>query len=316
MSTTIKSLGIASFATALLLTGASAAGTGTAPAPATGYVASVHAGRALVYQELPELSLEHVTSFDGIAAVTMGNVAPTEIWTALEHGEKVECLDCIPGVSKLLYDGNKKTREISAWWLRRRIFGVFGPGEVYSQVVSTLTSDSSDARRAYAAEALGEFLVADGVPLVAHAAVSDAASAVRAASVRALERLNNEGPGGELATAIGDAAPEVQLAALTASVRINVFTRVDAVVARLSDPSGDVRRRAADVLGTMRTSDAVVGLIALSSPDQEKDARVRTSAVAALGRIADPSARDAVMAAQSDPDALVQSMARIALRRL
>jgi HEAT repeat protein len=297
MSTTIKSLGIASFATALLLTGASSAGTGAAPG--TGYVASVHAGRANVYQQLSELSLEHVTPGDHIAAVTMGNVAPTEIWRALEHGEKVECLDCIPGVSKLLYNGNSKTREISAWWLRRRIFGVFGPGEVYSQVIDTLKNDSSDARRAYAAEALGEFLVGDGVPLVAHAAVTDAAPTVRVAAVRALERLNNEEPSAELA-----------------KVRINVFTRVDAVVARLSDASGDVRRRAADVLGTMRTPDAVVGLIALSSPDQEKDARVRTSAVAALGRIADPSARDAVMAAQSDPDALVQSVARIALRRL
>ena len=31
-----------------------------------------------------------------------------------------------------------KTREIAAWWLRRRIFGVFGPGEVYQQTVQTL----------------------------------------------------------------------------------------------------------------------------------------------------------------------------------
>lgn len=315
MSTTFKSLGIASFATSLLVTGASFAGTGTAPTTNT-YVASVHAGRATVYQELPELSLEHVTPPDAIQAVTKGNVAPTEIWRALEHGEKVECLDCIPGVSKLLYDGNSKTREISAWWLRRRIFGVFGPGEIYSQVIDTLKNDGSDARRSYAAQALGEFLVADGVPLVAHAAVSDPAAIVRTAAVGALERLNNEGPGGELATAIGDSSPDVQLAALNASVHINVFSRVDAVVARLSDPNSDVRRRAADVLGTMRSSDSVVGLIALSSPDQEKDARVRTSAVAALGRIADPSAHDAVEAALSDADPLVQSVARIALRRL
>jgi HEAT repeat protein len=314
MSTTFKSLGIASFATSLLLTGASVAGTGAAPA--AGYVESVHAGRASVYQELPFLSLEQVTPGAQISAVTRGNVAPTEIWRALEHGEKVECLDCIPDVSKLLYNGNAKTREISAWWLRRRIFGVFGPGEVYSKVVDTLQHDASDSRRAYAAEALGEFLVGDGIPLVAHAAVSDVAPNVRVSSVRALERLNNEGPAAELATAIGDTVPEVQLAALTASVRINVFTHVDAVVGRLSDTSSDVRRRAADVLGTMRTTDAVVGLIALSSPDQEKDARVRTSAVAALGRIADPSAHDAVESAMSDPDPLVQSVARVALRRL
>ncbi|HVU00254.1 MAG TPA: HEAT repeat domain-containing protein [Polyangiaceae bacterium] len=307
MSTTIRSLSIASFASALLLTGA------TSLAADTG---SAYSGRAAVYQQLEENSLEHTTTADRIRAITMGNVAPTEIWRALEHGEKVECLDCIPQVAKLLYNGNAKTREISAWWLRRRIFGVFGPGEVYSQVINTLKTDTSDDRRAYAAEALGEFLLGDGVPLVANAAVNDQAPVVRVAAVHALERLNDEGPTGELATAIADQSPEVRLAALQATTRINVFSRIDAVAGRLSDESPDVRKRAAEVLGSMRAADGVVGLIALSSPDRESDPRVRTAAVAALGRIADPSAKDAVTAALSDPDALVQSVAKIALRRL
>ncbi len=37
----------------------------------------------------------------------------------LEHGEKVECIECIPTVSQLLYNSNARNREISAWWLRR-----------------------------------------------------------------------------------------------------------------------------------------------------------------------------------------------------
>src|SRR5437762_13580076 len=105
MSTKIRSFRIASFVTALFLSGASVAGTGT-PSE-SGYVESVHAGRASVYQQLPELSLEHVSTGDHIKAVTMGNVGPSEIWRTLEHGEKVECLDCIPHVAKLLYDENE-----------------------------------------------------------------------------------------------------------------------------------------------------------------------------------------------------------------
>jgi HEAT repeat protein len=315
MTTTFRSLKCAALTAAagLLVTGASVAGSGAAPK--TAYVASVHAGRASVYQQLPEVSLEEVSSADHILAVTRGRLAPTEIWRTLEHGEKVECLDCIPDVSKLLYDGNAKTREISAWWLRRRIFGVFGEGEVYSQVLGRLQT-GNEQERAYSAEALGEFLVAAGILPVANAVVSDPSALVRRSGVHALERLNTQGPKAELSAAIADDDVEVRMAALGAAVRINVFSGVDAVVGRLSDGSADVRARAADVLGTLRASDSVIGLIALSRPDQESDPRVRTAAVAALGRIGDPAAHDAVAEAEADPDALVASMARIALRRL
>jgi hypothetical protein len=297
----------------LLFSGESVAGTS---APADVNSPNVTAGRAAVYQQLPESSLEQLSTPDRIVTVTQGNTAPTEIWRVLEHGEKVECLDCIPDVAKLLYDGNAKTREISAWWLRRRVFGVFGQGEVYSQVLSTLTTGTTDTSRSYAAEALGEFLIADGIAPVAKAAVGDTSSLVRQSAVRALERLNNEGPSAELATAIADQEPAVRLAALHASVSINVFSRLDAIVGRLSDDSADVRRRAAESLGTIHASDAVVGLIGLADPSQESDPRVRTAAIGALGKIGDSSAHDAVQAALGDTDPLVQSIAKIALRRL
>lgn len=277
---------------------------------------SVTSGRAAVYQQLLDNSLEHVTPPDRINDVALGNSAPTELWQVLEHGEKVECLGCIPAVSNLLYNSNAKTREIAAWWLRRRIFGVFGPGQVYSQLLDTVKNDASETRRAFAADALGEFLLADGVGPVATAATTDSSVLVRTSAVHALERLNNEGPAAELATALSDQAPEVRLAALHAAVRINVFSRPDAVAALLSDGVADVRRSAAEVLGTLHATDAVVGLIALTDPTQESDPMVRTSAVGALGKIGDSSAREAVEAALSDEDPLVQSVAQIALRRL
>jgi HEAT repeat protein len=66
----------------------------------------------------------------------------------------------------------------------------------------------------------------------------------------------------------------------------------------------------------MKARDAVPSLIAMTWADRESDARARASAAHALGLIGDPSARDALMAAMSDPDSFVRDAARIALRRL
>jgi len=38
--------------------------------------------------------------------------------------------------------------EIAAWWLRRRVFGVFGEGEVYQQTVQMLAVGTNPVQRA------------------------------------------------------------------------------------------------------------------------------------------------------------------------
>ncbi|HTM44322.1 MAG TPA: HEAT repeat domain-containing protein [Polyangiaceae bacterium] len=278
----------------------------------------VYAGRSTVYQDLDSASLESTTTPDRIVEVTRSNVAPTEVWRALEHGEKVECLSCIPQVSKLLYNDNARTREIAAWWLRRRIFGVFGPGQVYDQTVRTLNDATQPvSRRAAAAEALGEFLTSAGVKHVARAAIGDASPVVRLSAVHALQRLNSEGPAGELAMAMGDADEQVRLAAITAAGRINTFTGGAALLDRLNDASSTVRVRAAQIVGQLRFVAAVPALIALLDAGNEGSAEVRSAAAAALGFIGDASARAAVqMASTSDPDRFVRNAARFALRRL
>lgn len=277
----------------------------------------VLAGRSKVYENLDPGSLENPTSSEGILEVGSGGLAPTEIYARLEHGEKVECIECIPVVSKLLYNSNARNREISAWWLRRRIFGVFGPGEVYETTLKTLADQSqSETKRAYAAEALGEFLAAPGVPALANALTKDPSPMVRKAAAHGLWRINSQGPNGELAAGIGDSDEDVRMESLYASTRVNVFTGTDAVVQRISDPAARVRQRAAEVLGTLRAKDAVVGLIALTDPANEKDQQVRAAAVSSLGKIADPAAKTAVNAALKDPDGFVRDAAAIALRRL
>jgi hypothetical protein len=282
---------------------------------------STTSGRASVYKNLPSSSLEKVSSSEVIRSLFRADgspaVAPTRIWKVLEHGEKVECLNCISLVSGLLYDQHPKTREIAAWWLRRRIFGVFGPGEVYSQVVDTLNDASQpEARRAYAANALGEFLTRSGAKHLAAAVRVDQSPLVRESAVKALERMNTEGPDRTLSFAMADGVPAVRLAAVRAVTRINVFTDVATLTERIGDESADVRREAAAALGTMRVADAVDGLVALTSPDIEPEARVRLSAVWSLGQIGDAAAAEAVTAALDDPDPFVRDAARAAARKL
>lgn len=278
-------------------------------------VQSTQTGRSTVYKNLSPESLEDVSSPEQIIAVTRGSTGASAIYGVLEAGEKVECMQCVPHVAKLLVDKNPRTREISAWWLRRRLFGVFGPGEVYSQVVDRLQDPSQPAlQRAYAAEALGEFLTQSSVKFVAKSAMEDPDAIVRVASIKALQRLNTQGPNGEVGAAMADPDEEVRMTALRASTHINVFSDVAMVVERIDDESARVRTRAAETLGAMRATDAVVGLIALAQSDS--DANVRKAAVAALGSIGDQSARPAVEAALKDSDSLVRDAARIALRSL
>lgn len=278
---------------------------------------STHAGRATVYKHLQNSSLEATSSPEVIQSLFNSkgklNYAPTKVWQVLEHGEKVECLSCIPLVAGLLYDTHPKTREIAAWWLRRRIFGVFGKGQVYEQVIQTLADENqSEDRRARAANALGEFLNMAGSKYLAAAIRNDGSALVREAAVKALERMNTQGPSEELALAMGDASPAVRLAAVRAATRVNVYTNVEALVDRISDEDVTVRQSVAAALGTMRARDAVDSLIMLASDENEPDANVRKAAVWSLGQLRVSSAAEAIEDAKHDPNPFVRDAARAA----
>ncbi|AKU96592.1 HEAT repeat protein [Labilithrix luteola] len=269
-------------------------------------------GTQAVYGNIPPDQIEFLSTGDRIKSVAAKG-SMMEIWETLEHGERVECVECIPSVEPLLYDANPRTREIAAWWLRRRLFGVFGDGEVYQRTVQTLASDPSPQRRAYAANALGEFLAAPGVDACATAIANDADPGVRAAAATALGRLNDEGKGG-ISRALADADSRVKLAGLASAARINTFVDVPAVAKLAFDGDAVVRRRSAELLGGMRAKDSVDGLIALT---KDADAGVRNAACHALGQIRDGRARATLEAVRtSDPDTLVRDQADMALRRL
>ena len=266
-----------------------------------------------VYGSIPADQAEFLSSPDAIKSSVLSG-APTKIWETLEHGEYVECLDCIALVAPLLYDGNAKNREIAAWWLRRRIFGVFGAGEVYEQTLNTLATDSDPLRRMYAANAVGEFLHGAGVPSVAQALLHDGDPRVRAASASALGRLNDDGAGA-LGAAMADTDPGVKLAALGAAGRINSFTSIAQVAALTSDPTAEVRRRAVEVLDGLQASDTIAAVAAAAQNDM--DARVRAVACHALGVFGSSSVLQLLTnLSQNDPDQFVRDEASIALKRI
>ncbi len=265
------------------------------------------------YQGLPADQAEFVSSPDAIISVASSG-APMQIWETLEHGERVECMSCVAVVAPLMYDVNAQNREIAAWWLRRRIFGVFGPGEVYQQTLTTLASDSNPVRRAYAASAIGEFLLGAGVQPVATALTHDSSAMVRQYAANALGRLNDDGAGA-LGQAMGDSDSGVRIAALTSAGRINSFTDSVSVTKELSDSNAVVRRRAVMLLDDMNTKDAAAAILALARTDPDPD--VRIAACHALGTFGDSGATSALTAiSMNDTSSLVRDMAQIALLEL
>jgi HEAT repeat protein len=240
--------------------------------------------------------------------------APTLIWQTLEHSEKTECLGCIPVVANLLYDNNAKNREIAAWWLRRRMLGVYGPGQVYQQTLNTLATDASATRRGYAASALGEFLEAAGIAPLATALTTDADPTVRASAASALGRINDDGSGA-LGKSFADTDAGVRLAAVEAAGRINSFVDTVDAAKLLSDSSALVRRRAIMLLDEMNATDAVAGVLALAQNDP--DSEVRLVACHALGTFGNSSVVSALNTiANNDANGQVRDQAHIATLRL
>jgi HEAT repeat protein len=274
-------------------------------------------GTQRVYGAIPPDQIEHLSTRDAIkSAAASGSMM--KIWETLEHGERVECLDCVPYVSPLLYDSNPRTREIAAWWLRRRVLGVFTKGpngepSVYEKTVQTLANEADPVSRTYAAEALGEFRLIDGVDAVSTALARDTDANVRAAAATALGRLNDDGKGA-LTRALGDGDARVKLAALRSAGRINAFKDAGAVAKLSADGDSTVRRNAAELLGALRSPDGLQALLAMA---KDPDANVRNAACHSLGALHDANARPVLEdIAANDPDRLVRDQAQIALRRL
>jgi hypothetical protein len=281
-------------------------------------------GVQAVYGNIPADQVEFLSTPDRIVSVA-GTGAPTLIWQTLEHGEKVECMECIGAVAPLLYDASAKNREIAAWWLRRRAFGVFGPGEVYSQTIDTLASDPSPTRRGYAASALGEFLDGAGIAPLATAGMTDSDPGVRAAAMSALGRLNDDGTNGgtvmsqnALTHGLTDSVDTVQVAAMEAAGRVSTLndpTFSTTLTTLLGSSDALVRKHAVQLLDEMVYTAADAAVLALAKNDS--DPTVRLAACHAIGAFGNPQDMATLQyIAAHDSSSLVVDMANIALQRL
>ncbi len=311
-----KKLQVSIFGTVALAT-AFAMGTDAKSDPA------IPAGMEAVYGASGPIqanSTEFISTENAIISMAASG-APTAIWQTLEHGESVNCLSCIGAVAPLLFDPNARNREISAWWLRRRLLGVFGPGEVYQQTLTTLASDPSATRRGYAASAIGEFLVGSGIPALATSLTTDTDPGVRASAASALGRLNDDGSNfgttfpAALTIALGDSDSGVKVAALEAAGRVSTLadpsysTKLAGLV---GDPDPLVRTHAVQLMDEMHLSSAVASVIGLAKGDP--DANVRLISCHALGTFGDTAAQPTlVWISQNDTSGLVRDMANIAL---
>lgn len=253
----------------------------------------------------PNFSLEVVATPEAIKDVALRG-SPIAVWATLEHGEQLDCLDCIAYVEPLLWNKDARVREISAWWLRRRIFGY---AEIALKVRKIVETDADPEKRAAAAEALGEFLDPGGTKYLVKAA-SDTSALVRAAAMSALRRLNDSEGAPAVSLGLGDGDVTVRKAAVETSIKLAGFRDVPAVAKLISDVDPVVRARAADALGVFRAKGSVAGLMALAVTDSSED--VRVNAVNSLGEIGDPAARPTIEKALNDAAPRVRDAARVA----
>lgn len=237
--------------------------------------------------------------------------SPEQLQALLEYGERVECHACVPLLQANLLDAeDADVRRISAWWLRRRLFGFEA---IMRSMRLTLESDADPLRRSRAAEAIGEFLDPNGLTVLRDAATTDDAAVVRQSAIRALGRLNHPGGITAVAAALGDDSVEVRRAAIEQVLRLNFFREHEALITALADEDDEVRMRAARLVGEMRVEGAVAALSMLLRGDANRD--VRQAAAWSLGMINGAEARGALReAADGEEDSLVRDAIDIALR--
>ncbi|MCB9618399.1 MAG: HEAT repeat domain-containing protein [Sandaracinus sp.] len=247
---------------------------------------------------------------DQLMTAIESNTAPTTLVALLEYGERVECHACVPLLQRaLLEHRDPEVRRISAWWLRHRIFAL---APIMAQMQTVLATDASATRRARAAMALGEFMDPSGFTFLRDAAMGDTAPEVRAAAVTALGRLNHGGALPVLSAALADTAVEVRRAAISQVLLVNFYRDETALMGALVDDDAEIRMRAARLLGTFRTSEAVPALVGMLETDG--NTRVRQAAAWALGRIGGETARGALRTAMTaEGDSLVQNAIEVAL---
>jgi HEAT repeat protein len=137
-------------------------------------------------------------------------------------------------------------------------------------------------------------------------------SGARAKAVSGLATFNLEDVRAPLLRALGDPAPEVQIAAIRAFESLGATEDVDELHPLLSHPVAAVRVQTLTSLGEIGTEESQRAVLRTLG---DNDANVRKAAVETLGRLGYPRGLAAVAAALSDPDPEVVIAAMAVLGR-
>lgn len=252
------------------------------------------------------------TRDDLMRAIDVGRSSPSQLAALLEYGERVECHECVAPLQTLMLDPavDPTTREMAAWWLRRRPFGF---DVVMHETRMVLANDADPLRRAAAASAIGEFMDFHGVEHLATALTSDTDARVRMAAVLGIARINSPRGLPHLTAALADSDSTVVDAALRSVLRVNFFRDHAALLPLLAHDDGAIRRRAALVIGSLEVADSVPALAAMLRGDTHELAR--QAAAWALGRIGTAEARNALNESMATEEShRVRDAIEIALR--
>jgi HEAT repeat protein len=235
------------------------------------------------------------------------------IQAELERSEFLVCAACTDMVLPLIDHADYRVRKAAAWWLVRRATG----RQVFVSMLTRLSQPDS-LKAANAADVLGEFHAVGAVPALS-AALSNPIfdAAARAAMARALGSIGRPEAAPALVSALGAAEPPVKMAALSALQAIGAFKDASPAEPLLSDADAGVRGQAAQTFGVVRSQAGVASLLRVLASDPSPD--VRKKAAWALGEIGAPASLASAglqQAATSDQSPVVRSLAEVAIGKL
>jgi HEAT repeat protein len=242
----------------------------------------------------------------------------------LERAELLYCPACLPLVRPLVDHPDRRVREVAAWWLARKGLRAELAIEAFSRLAQADSQKARNAaevlgglRHELAVEPLGA--AAQNPTYTPEARAAMARALGRIGAPQALSFLRR------IATLGGAADAPVREAALEAMRGLDGFTDGSAALPALADADAGVRAEAAYTIGSLRRralagSDATNVAPALARlVASDPSAEVRRRAAWALGEIAAPASVAASAlerAAAHDPNPLVRSIASAAAGRL
>jgi hypothetical protein len=209
----------------------------------------------------------------------------------LERAEFLVCAACVDLVTPLVDHPDVRVRQVAAWWLARRAVS----RQVQTAMITRLSQPDSraalsnptfsGAARAEMAKALGTIGRPAGTPFLT-AALSDGEPQVRSASLVALRTIRGNRDGSVAVALVGDGDAGVRAEAVTTLGMFKYSAAASALTSALaSDPSADVRKKAAWALGEIGAPSSVAGGALQTAAASDPSPLVRSLSKAALTKL-------------------------------